>query len=164
MNPGYLYTIAGLLSFSALGVFHKLADVKGCRPSAINALLYAWSTLFSFLIMMIFQHARPGAPASVISIAIPFGISASIAILALQAGIRHGNISTSWLAINLSSGIPTVASILIYHEAVNARKAVALVLIVLSMVLLWIDRSKQERRRSSAESITDAACYEKEPQ
>jgi hypothetical protein len=164
MNPGYLYTIAGLLSFSALGVFHKLADVKGCRPSAINALLYAWSTLFSFLIMTTFQGAHPAAPASVVSIAIPFGISASVAILALQAGIRHGNIATSWLAINLSSGIPTLASILVYHEAVSARKAFALVLIVLSMFLLWVDRSKQERRRAAADAIADAACCEKEPQ
>jgi hypothetical protein len=116
MNSGYLYMIAGLLSFSTLGVFHKIADVKHCRPAAINALIYLWSLLFAIVVVMLVRRHGLGVPMPVAVIAIPFGVSASVAILAFQAGIRHGDISTSWLAINLSSGIPTVASILIYGE------------------------------------------------
>ena len=78
--------------------------------------------------------------------AIPFGISASVAILAFQAGVKHGHIATSWLAINLSAGIPTVASILIYDEPVGTAKALALALIPVSMFLLWQDKKQQERR------------------
>lgn len=146
MTEGYLYTLLALLGFSALGVFHKLADTFRCRPSAVNALLYGWSLVFVAVTLAL----KPGAwsaPAGVTGLAIPFGISASIAILAFQAGIRHGDIATSWLAINLSSGIPTVASILIYHEPVGMKRAIALSLIPVSMALLWKDKRDAEARR-----------------
>lgn len=137
--------IAGLLSFSTLGVLHKVADVKDCRPAAVNALIYAWSLLFSIATVTMIQRTSVAAPVPVIWIAIPFGISASIAILAFQAGIRHGDIATSWLAINLSSGIPTVASILIYSEPLSLFKTIALLLIPVSMTLLWIDKRRSDR-------------------
>lgn len=132
--------LLALLSFSTLGVFHKLADVKKCRPSAITALLYLWSLAFAFLLLTTVQRATPAAPATVVSIGLPFGVSAAVAILAFQAGVRHGNIATSWLAINLSSGIPTVGSILIYDEPVSLTKAIALSLIPVAMLLLWKDK------------------------
>jgi drug/metabolite transporter (DMT)-like permease len=146
MTESYLYTLIALLSFSALGVFHKLADTFQCRPSPVNALLYGWSLVF-VAITLAAKSADWSPPGGVPALAIPFGISASIAILAFQAGIRHGDIATSWLAINLSSGIPTVASILIYHEPVGLTRAVALCLIPVSMALLWKDKRDAEARR-----------------
>ncbi len=143
MTQGYLYTLLALTSFGALGVFHKLADTFHCRPSSVNALLYAWSLVFAGIALAI-RPAAWSAPGSVSGLALPFGVSASIAILAFQAGIRHGDIATSWLAINLSSGVPTLASILIYHEAVGWKRAVALGLIPLSMALLWKDKRDAE--------------------
>ena len=150
MNYGYLFMIAGLLSFSALGMLLKVADVKKCRPSALNALIYGWSLLFSLITVTLIRGASATAPASVFWIAIPFGVSASIAILAFQAGLRYGNIATSWLAINLSAAIPTIASILIYHEPLGTRKTIALLLIPISISLLWIDKQRDERSASSA--------------
>lgn len=145
MSEGYLYTLLGLLSFSALGVFHKLADTLKCRPSPVNALMYGWSLVFvTFAIVL--RGADWQTPSSVSALALPFGVSASIAILAFQAGIRHGDIATSWLAINLSSGLPTVASIVIYHEPVGLKRAIALSLIPVSMALLWKDKRDAERR------------------
>lgn len=143
MTQAYIYTLIALLSFGALGVFHKLADTFHCRPSSVNALLYAWSLVFVAITLL-----KPGwtAPGNVAALALPFGVSASIAILAFQAGIRHGDIATSWLAINLSSGVPTVASILIYHEPVGWKRAIALSLIPVSMALLWKDKRDAERR------------------
>ena len=143
MTQAYIYTLIALLSFGALGVFHKLADTFHCRPSSVNALLYGWSLVFVAITLL-----KPGwtAPGSVAALALPFGVSASIAILAFQAGIRHGDIATSWLAINLSSGVPTVASILIYHEPVGWKRAIALSLIPVSMALLWKDKRDAERR------------------
>ena len=156
MNPGYLFTLAGLLSFGTLGILHKIADVKKCRPEAVNALIYGWSLLFSLITVTAIQHSTPVAPAPVVWIAIPFGVSASIAILAFQAGIRHGDIATSWLAINLSSGIPTVASIVIYDEPLSLLKTVALLLIPVSMSLLWIDKKKREQGRSGVDAAREA--------
>lgn len=158
MNSGYLFMIAGLLSFSTLGVFHKIADVKHCRPAAVNALIYTWSLLFALGVVMLFQGRSPAAPVSVVAIAIPFGIFASIAILAFQAGIRHGDIATSWLAINLSSGIPTVASILLYGESLTTRKTIALLLIPVSMALLWMDKRRKEQAQIAATSDRAASA------
>lgn len=145
MSEGYLYTLLGLLGFSALGVFHKLADTLQCRPSSVNAMLYGWSLVF-LAITIVMRGGDWHTPAGVATLALPFGVSASIAILAFQSGIRHGDIATSWLAINLSSGLPTVASILIYHEPVGLKRAIALSLIPLSMALLWKDKRDAERR------------------
>jgi len=147
MTEGYFYTILALLGFSALGVFHKLADTLKCRPAPVNALLYGWSLVFVMLTLY-FKADTWSAPGIVPGLAIPFGISASIAILAFQAGIRHGDIATSWLAINLSSGIPTIASILVYHEPVGMKRAIALCLIPISMALLWKDKRDAEARRA----------------
>jgi drug/metabolite transporter (DMT)-like permease len=145
MTEGYLYTLLALLAFGTLGVFHKLADTFQCRPSSVNALLYGWSLVF-VTITLAMKHGAWAVPSGVPSLAIPFGVSASVAILAFQAGIRHGDIATSWLAINLSSGVPTIASIVIYHEPVGWTRAIALCLIPVSMALLWKDKRDAEMR------------------
>jgi drug/metabolite transporter (DMT)-like permease len=150
MTIGYLYAVLGLLSFGALGIFHKLADVRRCRPSAVSVLLYAWSLVLLIALVTLVRQQPVGAPSSVVTVAIPFGIAASVAILALQTALPYGNIATSWLAINLSAGVPTVASILVYHEPVNARKGAALVLIVISILLLWKDKTLLEQREQAA--------------
>jgi len=149
MATGQVYMLLALLSFSTLGVLHKVADVQRGRPATINGLLASSSLLFVFAFVMLAPSAGPAAPASVASVAMPFGVSASIAILAFQAGVKHGNIATSWLAINLSAGIPTVASILIYDEPVGTKKALALTLIPVSMFLLWKDKKAQESARGT---------------
>lgn len=146
MTEGFIYALLGLLGFSALGVFHKLADTLNCRPAPVNALLYGWSLVFVTL-LIVMRGGKLHTPTSVATLAIPFGICASIAILAFQAGIRHGDIATSWLAINLSSGLPTIASIIVYDEPVGLVRAVALCLIPVSMALLWKDKRDAERRR-----------------
>ena len=146
MMTGQIYMLLGLLSFSLLGVLHKVADVKESRPSAITALLASSSLLFVSLFVLSGTPTGPAVPMRVAIIAIPFGTAASVAILAFQAGVKHGNIATSWLAINLSAGIPTVASILIYDEPVRAGKALSLALIPVSMFLLWKDKKAQEER------------------
>lgn len=146
MATGQIYLLLGLLSFSMLGVLHKVADVQKSRPSAINALLFSASLLFVFLFVLFGTPTGPMVPMRVAAIGIPFGIAASVAILAFQAGLKHGDIATSWLAINLSAGIPTVASILIYDEPVGVVKALALALIPVSMFLLWKDKKAREGR------------------
>lgn len=144
MTAGQIYMLLGLLSFSLLGVLHKVADVKRSRPSAITALLYVWSLVLVLGFVLLRTESGAAAPAAVVTVALPFGVCAAVAILAFQAGVKHGNIATSWLAINLSSGIPTVASILVYNEQLTLVKAIALSLIPVSMFLLWKDKKEAE--------------------
>lgn len=154
MGIGLVYTLLALLSYSALGLFHKLADVKDCRPSAITVLLY-FSSLVYLLLGSVSAHPAAAAPLTAKLLGIPFGMCSAIAILALQTALRFGNISTSWLAINLSAGVPAVASIALYHEPVSLRKGFALLLIAGAMVLLWKDRSIEERRAARAEGLSE---------
>ncbi|HEX7361933.1 MAG TPA: hypothetical protein VF283_15695 [Bryobacteraceae bacterium] len=139
-----LDTVLALLSFSALGVLAKMADVKRARPSAINLLLYS-SSLGLILLITFAQHGgMPASPLFVKAVALPFGACSAIAILALQSALRFGNISTTWLAINLSAAIPTVGSIIFYHEQLGTRKTCSLLLIVVALLLLWKDRKMSD--------------------
>jgi EamA domain-containing membrane protein RarD len=144
LEIGLVYTLLALLSYSTLGLFHKLADVKECRPSAITVLLYFFSLVY-LLLGSFAALSMSGAPTTAKLLGIPFGMCSAVAILALQTALRFGNISTSWLAINLSAGVPAVVSIVLYHEAISLRKVFALVLIAGAMVLLWRDRAIEER-------------------
>jgi drug/metabolite transporter (DMT)-like permease len=145
VHSGNVYMLLAVLSFSGIGAVAKLADLKNSRPSAINLLLYLSS--FLVLIGMAFVSQSAPSPQVVKFLALPFGVCSALAILALQTALRYGNISTSWLAINLSAGIPTLGSILLYHERLNLRKGCALLLIVVALALLWKDK-KMEGARS----------------
>jgi len=148
LRSGHIFMFLGLLSFGLLGVFHKLADVREASPKAITAVLYLASLVFVLVTLVATQKGTPlVGDGRILAIGLPFGLFAGIAILAFQAGIRHGDITTSWLVINLSSAIPTVASILVYKEAVTPTKAIALILIPIAILLLWKERRESDRRR-----------------
>jgi EamA domain-containing membrane protein RarD len=138
MHLGYTYILLSLFSYSSLGILHKVAEVKNCRALSISVLMCAWCLVF-LVAVVLGQGKSLHAPASVVTLAVPFGISAGIAILALQTALSLGNISTSWLAVNLSAGIPTVLSIVLYKEPMTWLKIFALVTMAISMVLLWKD-------------------------
>lgn len=146
VTSGFACALVALFSYSVLGVLHKLADVKGSRPAAINVLIYSSSLSILLLVGLFAGTSFIAGPPTPKLLAIPFGMSSAIAILALQTALRFGNISTSWLAINLSAGLPTVGSILLFHEAITLRKSLSLLLITLAMILLWKDKEVSDRR------------------
>ncbi len=133
-------------SLGMLGVLHKVADHRRCGPEAINLFLFLWAgiILSSFSLWRV-----PGlftqTPLKAVAVAAVCGVLAGIAILNFQRGIRYGRISTSWLVINLSTFVPTMLSILIYHEVVSFRRALSLILALLSLLLLWLDRRREEQ-------------------
>ena len=64
MATGQIYMLLGLLSFSMLGVLHKVADVQQSRPPTINGLLASSSLLFVFAFVMLGPSGGPAAPAA----------------------------------------------------------------------------------------------------
>jgi EamA domain-containing membrane protein RarD len=86
-------------------------------------------------------------PAKVFILAFVCGIISLCALWTFQEGLKHGKIATSWLIINLSAAIPTVGSILVYHESINLKKIGILGLIVVAIVLVWLDRLEDLRRQ-----------------
>lgn len=143
MHTGYIYVLLALASFSLLGILHKVAEVRACRPLPISMLMCAWSMVFLVAAGVFVAGHTFQMPASVAALALPFGISAGVAILALQTALGFGNIATSWLAVNLSAGLPTLLSIVLYREEVRWWKVLALFLMAFSMVLLWKDSQAQ---------------------
>lgn len=143
MNPAIIFAFGAMTAFGILGLLHKQADRSHCRPRQINLLLFAWSALFSACSLFL-RGQHLAVPAKVWAIAIPSGVCAATAILLFQIGVRYGRIAASWLIVNLSAGIPIVISILIYKEKVGAKQAIALVAMLLSIFLLWLERRHME--------------------
>jgi drug/metabolite transporter (DMT)-like permease len=155
MTPGYGYMIAALLCFAGMGVTHKMGDRLKCNPLNI-----ALVTMVSACVLTLIR-ATVGAPGWFVNIpyraallAVPFGVSAAVALWLFQKGLRHGHIVTSWLLINLSTAIPTVLSIALYHEPLSMRKTLTLVLIVASLLLLWWDRKSSQRTEITTPAAT----------
>jgi drug/metabolite transporter (DMT)-like permease len=147
MYSAYIFMLLALLSFAAMGVFHKLADVFHCDPLRLTLFTMGFAALFAVINAFLFiPDSSIGIPGKVILIAVPFGVFTAAAFWFFQRGLRFGKIATSWLVINLSSVIPTVLSILVYREPVNGRKVLVLLLVLISLLLLWWDRSRSQRQ------------------
>jgi drug/metabolite transporter (DMT)-like permease len=151
----YIYLIMAVVSLGLLGVFHKVADHRRCKPEAINFVLFLAAAIGMFAV----STWRFGAesvlhvPAVAWVTALVCGFLAAFATLNFQHGIRLGKISTSWLVINLSTALPTVLSIVIYHESVSPRRALGLALAVVALVILWLERAQEERATYSREVV-----------
>ena len=144
MLSAYLLMAAGLVSFASMGIVHKLGDRRHAQPLGIALFAMLTASLVSFLYMAFFGgFAIRTMPPGGMLLAVPFGASAAVGLWLFQRGLRYGHIATSWLLINLSSGIPTVLSILFYREEINGRKLLVFLLVVASLLLLWWDRRKQ---------------------
>jgi drug/metabolite transporter (DMT)-like permease len=154
---GYLYMIISLTCFGFIGIFAKLADMRGCKPVAVYTLAYGWSLLLGAVFVAFFRGGDFRVPMVVYAIALPFGVVSVIGGMVFLAGIRYGKISTSWLIINLSAAIPAVGSLVLYHEQVNARKIAVVALAAIAVVLLWKDKQSEEAKQMSAGSREGAA-------
>ena len=148
---GFLYMILSLMCFGSIGILVKFADLRGCRPSAVYTLAYAWCVLFGVVSVIWFQGGAFHVPVAVYEIAVPFGIMNAIGGIVFMAGVRFGKISTSWLIINLSAAIPAIGSVVLYHEPVNAKKVAVLGLAAVAVLLLWKDKQEDEARRTVAQ-------------
>ena len=142
---GYILVFWSLFSYGVLGACHKLAERKHCRPQPLSGVLFFSGCMG----MNVFALLGRGyaVPVKVFGLAFVCGSIALCAIWTFQEGLKHGKIATSWLIINLSAAIPTVGSILIFHESVNLKKIAILGLIAVAIILVWLDRLEDLRRQ-----------------
>ena len=159
LHLGHLYLAISLFALGFIGIFHKVADQYRCRPPAIAVTVYFWAGLLSMLYL--FAVGRIGLVHSMSGklylIAGICGFLSALAILAFQAGLRYGEgkIATSWVIINLSTVLPTILSIVIYKEAINFLKIVALAMVVIAMFLLWKDKKIDEEAQAAESSAKE---------
>lgn len=142
---GYLLVLLSLFSYGALGICHKLAERKHCRPKLL-AMMVMLSAFLGMNLFVLSGKRGYAMPPSAFYVAIICGSIALGALWAFQEGIKRGKIATSWLVINLSSIIPTVASIVIYHEPVSLKKIAIVALIFASIILVWKDGLEDLRK------------------
>ena len=155
MATGTVFVVVALLSLAGLGVTHKVADFRRCKPDSVNVMLFFWAAVmfwgyacFHKSLFQDFSFFPPFTTKAVIW-AVACGALASIAILTFQTGIRYGRISTSWLVVNLSTALPAVLSLVIYREwrqGIGWQQPVALVLVMVSVILLWRDKALEIAR------------------
>jgi len=148
----HAFLILAVCALGLLGVLHKLADFRGCRPQAINLFLFlgAAAAMWALTLFRYGASAMNGIPLVAAAVGAGCGLLASVAILNFQHGIRYGKISTSWLIINLSTALPTVLSIVIYRERVSARRGLGLLLAVAALLILWVERRREEQEEKRA--------------
>lgn len=147
---GYILALVSMISFGLLGIFHKLADRQKCTPFMITVVLFTTSTFIMAIWVLLFKNAQFVPPREVVTVAIPFGLTTVISLWVFQYGIRFGKITTSWVIINLSAAVPTVASTVMYDEPLGVRKLMILVLIAGAILLLWKDRQLDELKKAEA--------------
>ncbi|MCC7500069.1 MAG: hypothetical protein IT160_20985 [Bryobacterales bacterium] len=143
----YAFLILATVAFGTLGILHKVADFRQCRAQAVNLFVFLGAAVAMGGAVAVTSGSAMAARVSpaAIGMALLCGLLASLATLNFQHGIRHGRISTSWLVINLSTALPTVLSIVMYKELVSVRRACGLLLAVAALVILWLDRRREER-------------------
>lgn len=148
MTTPFLFLLLAVFSFGMLGVLHKVADHQHSRPEAANLFLFLGATALMSTFTLVRGELSGIATLPVIAwlVASGCGVLTSLAILNFQHGIRFGKISTSWLVINLSTVLPTILSILLYHEMVSFRRAVGLFLAGVAIGLLWYERRQDDLR------------------
>jgi len=140
---------AGLICFASMGITHKLGDRVQAQPLGIAIIAMTTAAMVSLALSTILQgDAIRSIPLTIILLALPFGASAGIGLWVFQRGLRHGHIATSWLLVNLSSGVPTVLSIMVYREHLTVRKMLVFCLVIVSLLLLWWDRRGQAKENS----------------
>jgi drug/metabolite transporter (DMT)-like permease len=166
---GSVFLILALLSLSGLGICHKVADFHRCKPSAVSMILFAaaasvlWSYTLFYKVLGAHVGLFPPFTGKAVAVALFCGACAGIAILTFQVGVRYGRISTSWLVINLSTIVPAVLSLIIYREweaGLKWQQIAGLGLIVVSIVLLWLDKTKEVAQPGHAAEISEFIAKE----
>jgi drug/metabolite transporter (DMT)-like permease len=145
---GYLFALLAMLSIGVLGVLSKLADVHGCKPLNTSLVLFGGSALIMAGHVVVGQHESLVPPLAVGATAVVFGGLAILAFWVFLYGLQFGKITSSWIFMNLSAIVPATLSVLIYREYVSAAKAVVLVLVVVSILLLWKDKQQENETAS----------------
>ena len=151
MFTGYLFAVLAMLSIGVLGVLSKLADVHGCKPLNTALVLFGGSALIMGTYVVAGQHASLIPPAAVGGTAVIFGALAILAFWVFLYGLQFGKITTSWIFMNMSAIVPATLSAVIYRERITAAKAIVLVLVVISILLLWKDK-QEDNAATSTES------------
>ena len=141
---GLLLCFLGAISFGLLGSTLKAAERRNANAAGLVIASYAWPALI-MLGRSLFLTSAGHIPAKVFVIAVIFGTCAAVASLAFQVSISIGKVTVGWLMMNLSSGVPAVVSIWVYHEKLTPLKVAAFALVIVSICFLSYGQVTEKR-------------------
>jgi hypothetical protein len=151
---GLLFCFMGALSFGLLACVSKLAERRNSNASGFVVSAFGWATLI-MLIRTASITSSSRVPAKVIVVAVGFGVAAAVAYLAFQTSIGIGKVTTAWLMMNLSAGVPAVVSIWKYKEKLTGLRVLAFSLALVSIFCLFEGRTIEEREVAKARAEGD---------
>ncbi|MHC4445904.1 MAG: hypothetical protein ACYTBZ_23050 [Planctomycetota bacterium] len=159
MSLGFIYLVLALFSAAGLGISHKMADIRDCRPAAINFTLFFSASILLWGYTLFYKVAGEAITLfgpfnlTAVLVAVACGTCACFGILTFQIGVRYGRIATSWLIVNLSTLVPAILSLVIYKEwrQIGWRHAIVLALVLASVILLWRDKVIEAQRTAESE-------------
>jgi drug/metabolite transporter (DMT)-like permease len=148
MNNGLIFCFLGTLSFGLLGCVSKFAERKNCKASVLVIFLCGWATL----VMLVRSAGSPSPlslPMRAVALAVVCGMCASVAYYSFQFSIGFGKVAVAWLMMNISSAVPAVVSVFVYHEKLTWLKILALGLVLLSLYLIYRGRRAEAQTETS---------------
>jgi len=163
MSLGYIYLVLALLSAAGLGISHKMADIRDCKPAAVNFTLFFSASILLWGYTLFYKVTNntvtlfPPFTLKAVLVAVACGTCACFGILTFQIGVRYGRITTSWLIVNLSALVPAVLSLIIYKEweQIGWRHSITLALVLTSVILLWRDKVIEVQRTTESQATDD---------
>jgi drug/metabolite transporter (DMT)-like permease len=142
---GLLFCFAGAISFGLLACVSKVAEREKCDASALVISLTGWAMLL-MLIRSFTLRTETHLPLKAVLAAVIFGVCGAVAYFAFQRSIEIGKMTVGWLMMNLSAGVPAIVSIWMYGERVTPLKAVAFLLALVAVLLLFWGRAAEQRK------------------
>jgi uncharacterized membrane protein len=129
-----IYLILSTMAFSISSLFYKMASTRNCRPLGLNFSLFLSVTMILLIYILATRSPFRSAPVLIGAFG---GISVLITSVYFFLAVHHGGkLSVCWTVLSLSFIIPTLASILVWNEALSVKRGAGLLLIVLSLFLL----------------------------
>jgi uncharacterized membrane protein len=138
---GVIYLVCSILAFGVLGVSYKLSGRLKCNSRQVNLSFFAVSVVAMLLYVVASGNLVLLKPAILWGSAM--GLAAIVAVAAFREACAKGKLSTSWTILQLSLGIPAMASILYWHEIPSLRRCIGLALVLLAIVLFGLDMGRK---------------------
>jgi drug/metabolite transporter (DMT)-like permease len=149
MNFGIIVCFLGALSFGLAACVSKVADRQDCKPSALVVSLFGWAAAL-MLVRTFALGAGFHIPAKAVGVAVVLGVCAAVAFFAFQSSIALGKVTVGWLVMNLSAGVPAVASIWFYKERLTPLKCVAFAIALAALLCLFQGKRLEAREGRQA--------------
>ena len=147
MGTGITLCFLGAISFGLSACVSKIASRQQCNAPALVVSAFGWAAGF-MLVRSLASGPGYSLPGKAVGVAVGFGVCAAVAIWAFQVAISVGKVTVAWLVMNLSAGVPAMASIWIYRESLTLLRGFAFVLALIALACLFMGKRQEDVREA----------------